>query len=77
MKAFLAVFFLFIFNVSKACTLCNSGTAEQIRASVFGPDLSYNLFITILPFIILSGIVYLIYQGGISKNKLKNQSKKS
>jgi uncharacterized membrane protein len=50
-----------------ACTLCNSKTATAVRAAVFGPNLLYNLAITILPFIICSLIVYFIYHGGITK----------
>jgi hypothetical protein len=50
-----------------ACTLCNSKTATAVRASVFGPDLPFNLFITVLPFVICSVIVYFIYRGGFTK----------
>lgn len=63
--------FLLLLSVSSisayACTLCNSKTAIAVKAAVFGPDLLFNLFITILPFVICVLIVYFIYDGGFTK----------
>ena len=55
-----------------ACTLCNSKTAKDIRASFSGPDFSFNLLVTILPFIVFSVIVYFIYYGGFPYIKTKD-----
>ncbi len=64
MKICLLVFFVGVQTVCNACPLCNSDTAARIRASLFGPDLFFNLLITCLPFVICSLIVYFIYHGG-------------
>lgn len=55
------------------CPFCKSPAAVEIRASLFGEDFTYNLFISILPFLVFSIIIYLIYHGGIpykKRNKL-------
>ena len=46
-----------------ACPFCNSATSKEVRASLFGPDLPYNLLVTIIPFVIFALIVLLIYYG--------------
>ncbi|ELR72040.1 hypothetical protein C900_01905 [Fulvivirga imtechensis AK7] len=71
MKAVSLLFFMTFSFVAYACPFCDSATAEEIRASLFGADLTFNLFVTILPFIIFSLIVYLIYHGGIPAKKDK------
>lgn len=72
MKVVLLIFSLIISVAAQACPFCNSKTGKNIRAALFGPDLPFNLFITILPFIIFSVIVYLIYHGGLPTTKAKN-----
>ena len=72
MKILLLFIFIMISLASRACPFCNSKTAKEIRASLLGTDLSFNLFITILPFIIFSAIVYLIYHGGFPSKRLNN-----
>ena len=47
-----------------SCPFCNSSTGKEIRASLFGPDMGYNLMVSFLPFIIFSVIIYLLYHGG-------------
>jgi len=72
MRILLLFFLLTLTLATQACPFCNSKTAKEIRASLFGPDLSFNLLITILPFIIFSAVVYLIYHGGLpSKRTIK------
>lgn len=58
-----------------ACPFCNSKSAREIRASLFGPDLPFNLLVTVLPFVIFYGIVYVIYHGGIKARKAGNIKK--
>lgn len=69
MKGLLLFLSLTISVVIQACPFCKSDTAKEIRASLFGPDLTFNLFITILPFLICFLIVYFIYHGGLPLNK--------
>lgn len=52
-----------------ACTLCQSGTAKEIRSLLLGQDLAINLAVTILPFLVCAVIIYLIYYGGIPGNR--------
>ncbi len=75
MKIILIIFSLIISVAGQACPLCNSKTAKEIRASLFGPDLPFNLFITILPFIICFAIIYLIYHGGFPSKKIGSATK--
>ena len=59
--------FIFLLLTSAAgytCPVCNSATGKKVRASVLGPDLLYNLVVTIVPFAIFALIVVLIYHGG-------------
>ena len=65
--AFISILITLSFQ-AKCCPLCNSKTATQIRASLFGPDLYFNLLVSVLPFVICFGIVYLIYTGGRIRN---------
>ena len=69
MKGLLLFVSLIISAVVQACPFCTSDTAKEIRALLFGPDLTFNLLITILPFIICFLIVYFIYHGGLPTNK--------
>jgi hypothetical protein len=51
-------------TLTYACPFCKSPTATQIRASLFGPDLYYNLLATLLPFITFSIIIIAIHRLG-------------
>ena len=55
---------LLISATGYACPICNSITAKKVRASLLGPDLLYNLVVTIIPFAIFALIILLIYHGG-------------
>lgn len=46
-----------------ACPVCDSGTGQQVRASIFDSGFGYNLLVTLLPFPILLGIALVIYYG--------------
>jgi hypothetical protein len=46
-----------------ACPVCNSGTGQQVRQSIFGDGFEVNLAVAILPFLICAGIVCLIAEG--------------
>lgn len=71
MRSVVTLIFLASAQAASACPFCNSQTAKQIRAALFGPDLLYNVFITILPFLVCGIVVYLIYRGGFSTKNLK------
>jgi hypothetical protein len=61
------IFFLLlasISTISSACPFCNTQTAAEIRASLFGPDFFYYLMASLLPFLIFVIIILLIYKGG-------------
>ncbi len=60
-------------GIAEACPFCNSDSAAEVRTTLFGPDLIFNLSVTILPFIIFSLIGIGIYTGGF---KLKLTKKK-
>ncbi len=75
MKILFLISSLIISVAAQACPFCNSKTAKEMRVSLFGPDLPVNLFITILPFIIFSLIVYFIYYGGFPAKKSRNTTK--
>ena len=73
MKIFSFLLLLSAFSpYAHACTLCNSKTATAVRAAVFGPDLLFNLVITILPFAVCLLIVYFIYHGGFTQKQTGN-----
>lgn len=64
MKAIFLIVAVTISLAGKACPFCNSKTAREIRASLFGADFLFNLSVTLLPFIIFSAIACFIYYGG-------------
>jgi hypothetical protein len=69
MKGFIFLVALLLPFYSFACPLCSSPSAREIRKSLFGPDLLFNLFVTVLPFFICAIITFLIYHGGLPKRK--------
>jgi len=69
MKWMFLFLLIFISRLVQACPFCKSPAAVEIRASLFGEDFTYNLFISILPFLVFSIIIYLIYHGGIPYKK--------
>lgn len=48
---------------ARACPLCESETGERVRAGIFDGDFGYHLAVTLLPFPLFLGIVYLIHSG--------------
>ena len=50
-------------TLAKACLVCKTGTGEQVRAGLCNGHFGYNLFVTLLPFPVFTGIVALIYFG--------------
>ena len=69
MKIILLLALLLTSIATSACTLCNSPAASQIRANVFGPAFVENVFYTLLPFVLISFIIRLIY-GNTKEKKL-------
>ena len=56
--------FLNVFSTAAlACPLCRTDTGKQVRAGIFGPDFTFNMVVTIIPFVIFLGITALIYFG--------------
>ncbi len=47
----------------RACPLCESETGERVRAGIFNADFGPNLVVTLLPFPLFLGIIYLIHSG--------------
>jgi hypothetical protein len=47
----------------RACPLCESETGQRVRAGIFNADFGHNLVVTLLPFPLFLGIIYLIYSG--------------
>ncbi len=65
MKVILLTLITFFFSlISEACTMCNSRQATDVRALVFGDDFYKNVFFTVLPFIVFTSIIVLIYKSG-------------
>ena len=54
---------LFFPSAVSACPVCDSGTGQAVRAGIFGSDFGFNLFVTIVPFLIFGVIVAGIYYG--------------
>jgi hypothetical protein len=48
---------------ARACPLCVSDTGQRVRAGIFNADFGYNLAMTLLPFPLFLGIIYLIHSG--------------
>jgi len=44
-----------------ACPVCTSPTAVQVRNYLFGPELPFNVFALVLPFIIFTAVGAGIY----------------
>ncbi len=65
MKILLLTLAMFFFPcTSEACTMCDSKTATDVRAEVFGDDFYNNLFVIVLPFIMFTGIIVCIHKSG-------------
>jgi hypothetical protein len=65
MKVIMLALIMFLFSLSsEACTMCNSKQATDVRALVFGDDFYKNLFFTVLPFVVFTGIIVFIYKRG-------------
>ena len=47
----------------RACPLCESETGQRVRAGIFNADFGRNLVVTLLPFPLFLGIIYLIHSG--------------
>jgi len=50
-------------STAAACPLCESETGERVRAGIFDGDFGYHVAVTLLPFPVFLGIVYLIHAG--------------
>lgn len=48
---------------ASACPLCHTETGVKVRAGIFGDEFGRNVFVTLLPFPVLAGIVALIHFG--------------
>ena len=71
MNYLLMILFTVLSVDAAACPFCNSANGKQIRASLLGPDLSLNVFIVLLPFVICVIITWLIYRSGIGLRPFK------
>lgn len=74
-ECFLVALCVLLAVSSQACPFCGSKTGKEIRASLFGPDLPYNLLVLVSPFLIFAAIVYGIYCGGFSKKRFAKREK--
>lgn len=43
-----------------ACSICRTETGEKVRQGIFGPDFWWNLSVTAVPFVVVTGIVRLL-----------------
>lgn len=43
-------------QVARACPLCASETGIRVRREIFGPDLWWNLSVSILPFVVFFSV---------------------
>jgi len=71
MKKIFSLLFLITISPTIACPLCKSETAKDVRGLIFGPDFSFNLIVTLFPFLIFGLIVFFIYNGINFKRKTK------
>jgi hypothetical protein len=44
-----------------ACPFCNSSTAQRVREGIFNADFTYNLGVTVAPFVVLFAALILIH----------------
>jgi hypothetical protein len=58
-----AVVVLFGASTAEACPLCHSETGQLVRSGIFDSNFGANLFAMLLPFLIIGGVVALIYRG--------------
>jgi hypothetical protein len=68
------IFFLllmFISTISFACPFCNTQSASEIRASLFGPDFLLYMVAILLPFIIFTIIILIL----LNRTKINKQIK--
>lgn len=76
MKVILLTLTLLFFSLAgEACTLCNSKTATDVRAIVYGDDFVKNILFTIIPFLVFTVIILSIYNWRVSDNILKLNDK--
>lgn len=54
---------LLLCRAAQACPVCDSDRARLVRAGLFDAHLVPNLFVTVLPFVVLAAIVALTYYG--------------
>ncbi|MDX1962186.1 MAG: hypothetical protein SFX18_03470 [Pirellulales bacterium] len=52
-----------------ACPLCDSATGAHVRAELFGDNFWPHLLVTLLPFLVLAGIVLAIHRYGSLPDK--------
>lgn len=66
---------LFLGNSSTAwgCPVCNSGTGKAVRAGLFGQEFGFNLFVTVIPFVVCALIVAGIYYGPPGQRRARKE----
>ena len=49
-------------RAANACTVCDSGTARQLRAAIWDGTFPEHLLLMLLPFLVLAAAVALVYR---------------
>jgi hypothetical protein len=75
MKVFLIVLFFLYSWTTEACPFCSTKTAGEIRTSLFGPDIFFNIGATLLPFVIFFCVAVFIYYGSSFEGNKKFHQK--
>jgi len=55
--------FVMLTSSVMACPFCGTKTSGDIRAVAFGQDMTYNITVSIIPFVIFGIVTYFIYKG--------------
>jgi hypothetical protein len=59
-------FIAFVLPAS-SCPVCQTDTGAAVRRGIFNDDFGFNLFVTILPFLVFYGVVALVHSGAPSR----------
>jgi hypothetical protein len=52
-------------RIAAACPVCDSETGQQIRAGIAGEGLVVSIIATVLPFLVMVGVVAVVQIGGL------------
>jgi hypothetical protein len=67
----------FVGSSASACPICDSATGVQVRASLLNEDFGTNLLATVLPFVVVLGLLAVIDYCGRPRRSYLDADKES